>query len=262
VAVETTGDGLIADQADFLPLSRATRARKLRAIDGVSNADILSRPLGEDASDDESVGESSSHETSDEESVEDSPDQLLRQRTISLERHLEEQPDDVDRWIEYSGLQSQLLHTKDAGRSATAVSAEMQASSKRGFAEVSMSILERALKASPRNRLSSKLQLEYMRIAEDVWPSAKITARWRWLLDQVGDADERDERQYMDLWLAYLAWREGRGLGSHDQTSEGEAGGVEDVIAIYTECIGSMKSAMFANYPGASARRLIDQRTG
>ncbi len=256
MAIENGRDSLITSQADYLPLSRKTRKRKLGADQGVSNADILSRPQDID-SEAESVEESSSEESSDDQLDESSPAFMLRQRTISLERHLEEHPDDVDRWIEYSGLQSELLKAKEGDMSTLAVSEEMRTSSRRGFSEVSLSILEKALKAVPQNRLSSKLQLAYMRITEDVWPPARITSRWRWLLDQMRDTEERDERQHMDLWLAYIAWREGRGLGSHDQTRKGEAHGVEDVVTIYSDCISTMKKAMFDSYPGVFRLSLL-----
>jgi hypothetical protein len=47
-----------------------------------------------------------------------------------------------------------------------------------------------------------------------------------------------DER-IMDVWLGYIEWREGQGFGK----SEGEsAGGVDEVIEVYIECLKGLAS--------------------
>jgi hypothetical protein len=232
---------------------RKRRTRSAKRIEGQSAADFLSRRRRDGSETD--TTESTFEEASEEENFDDeSPEAVLKKRTIAFERHLEEQPHDISAWIDYARLHDDIFagDSEEAAKVAQ-MTAEMKASSKRGRAEVSLSILDKALQVLEQNRFSSRLQLEYMRIVEDVWPPGKITARWKWLLEVMGNARSgRDEREYMDIWLAYIGWRESRGLGTHSNGDRTESGGVDDVIAIYTECISIMRESMLAAFPGGT----------
>ncbi|ODO05840.1 hypothetical protein I350_04901 [Cryptococcus amylolentus CBS 6273] len=168
-------------------------------------------------------------------------EQEVRKKTVDMERRLKEQPEDEDAWIEYSTLHLQL--SPEAER-VPGVDQTRLATTK-AQAEVTLSILSRALNATPENGYSIALHLAYIRSAEKIWPGRKVTERWKNVLRELGQASDRRpglEEGMMKLWLGYIEWREGQGFGKGDGEESG--GGVDEVVDVYVECIERLKNGM------------------
>ncbi|WVQ97651.1 hypothetical protein IAU59_004765 [Kwoniella sp. CBS 9459] len=161
----------------------------------------------------------------------------VRKRTGEMERHLRSHPEDVDSWIEYSQLHLRLVPEAEHRRAGLVDPAKLATT--RGNAEVTLSILSRALDADETNMTSPKLHLAYLAAAEQFWPVDKVTARWKNVLRELGETGGRQvEEGWMEVWLAYIGWREGQGFGKGDENG----GGVDEVIDVYIECIERMRS--------------------
>ncbi|WWC66161.1 uncharacterized protein I206_100062 [Kwoniella pini CBS 10737] len=151
----------------------------------------------------------------------------VRKETIAIEGFLREHPDNIERWIDYSRL-----HLKLSPESSNQNQSE-RSNKTRAEAEVTLSILSRALDASEKNFNSSKLHLAYLKAAEEFWAIEKVTNRWKNVLRELGERGN-SEIEMMDLWLGYIAWREGHGFA-------GQGGGVDEVVEVYEECITRLK---------------------
>ena len=121
-----------------------------------------------------------------------------RERVKEFETRLKAHPDDTATWIEYSRTHV----TNQEGDHHFA------------HLEISLSVLARALEVVSFAK-SVPLHLEYLRVAAECWPSARVEHAWSSLLDEV----ERNVRGLdmsqgiFDLWLGHLDWSEGRGFG-------------------------------------------------
>jgi hypothetical protein len=121
-----------------------------------------------------------------------------RERVQEFESRLKAHPDDTATWIEYSRAHV----TNEEGD--------------HHFAdlEISLSVLARALEVVSFAK-SVPLHLEYLRVAAECWPSARVEHAWSSLLDKV----EQNVRGLdmslgiFDLWLGHLDWSEGPGFG-------------------------------------------------
>ncbi|WVW82554.1 hypothetical protein I302_104565 [Kwoniella bestiolae CBS 10118] len=156
----------------------------------------------------------------------------VRKETIETEQYLKSHPRDIDRWIMYSQLHLRLSPDLTAKSELSQISTKTRAE-----AEVTLSILSRALDAEENNFNSTKLHLAYLKAAEQFWPNEKVTNRWKNVLREL--SEKIDQVDMMDLWLGYITWREGNGFGKGD-------GGVDEVVDVYEECIGRLKE----NYQG------------
>lgn len=170
-------------------------------------------------------------------------EQDVRKKTAEYDRHLRLYPDDIDGWIAYSVLHLRLSpEYSDKSIDSALNPARMPQS--RSSAEVTISILDRALQAHPGNAMSTALHIAYLRAAEVYWPAKEMTARWRKVLYELENAIGREpgtklDERIMGVWLGYIEWREGQGFGK----SEGEsAGGVDEVIEVYIECLKGLAS--------------------
>lgn len=118
----------------------------------------------------------------------DTPTITSQQETLKLlEQQLKEEPCSVDKWILL------LSHTLSA-------IPVMSKNASKARAEISISILGRALAADPRNRISNVLRLKYMKAGEQVWHESKIRAEWEDALKTGG----------IDLWMEWLEWKIGK----------------------------------------------------
>ncbi|WVF70250.1 hypothetical protein IAT40_005039 [Kwoniella sp. CBS 6097] len=161
----------------------------------------------------------------------------VRRRTGEMERHLRSHPQDVDSWIEYSQLHMRLAPEAEHRRAGIVDPSKMATT--RGNAEVTLSILSRALEADETNMSSSKLHLAYLAAAEQFWPVDKVTSRWKNVLRELRERGGKEvEESWMEVWLAYISWREGQGFGKGDE----KGGGVDEVIDVYIECIEKLKN--------------------
>ncbi|KAK8866141.1 hypothetical protein IAR55_001292 [Kwoniella newhampshirensis] len=167
-------------------------------------------------------------------------EQEVRRRTTEIERHLRAHPEDVQVWIEYSKLHLRLSQETDR---TTGLVDPATLPTTRARAEVTLSILSRALDATEGNGWSTKLHLAYLRAAEAFWPAEKVTGRWKNVLSELGERGGQEiEEGMMEVWLGYIAWREGQGFGKE----EGKSGGVDEVVDVYVECLGKLQGGAIA----------------
>lgn len=244
--------GLIREQRDFVPLNKTaqkTGTRRVeqdyRSISGFANK-------GPEA---DKGGMTSTDDTDDSEDLDEqeTPEQTRRRRVLDFERHLEKNPQDIDKWIAFSSMQVEdFLPGRVKGAlglldEASNVGNQTRAKGKRGAYEVALATLERAIKVSPTNAHSPKLQSAFFALAQQVWPSNQVTGKWQDVLRMFSSSTEKvDEKELMDLWLGYISWREGRGLGS--RAADGKSsGGIDDVVEIYAQCIDMMRSSCFSS---------------
>lgn len=160
----------------------------------------------------------------------------VRSRTAEFERHLQLHPDDIDGWIEYSKLHLR-LNPEQKRRKGTLDAAQTKVS--QASAEVTLSILSRALDAHDTNNFSTRLHIAYLKAAETFWPVPNVTSRWERVLSEL--TGKQAETDIMPLWLGYLDWCEGHGFGKGGE--EGEAGGgVDGILAIYEDALRALGS--------------------
>ncbi|WWD09643.1 hypothetical protein V865_007771 [Kwoniella europaea PYCC6329] len=152
----------------------------------------------------------------------------VRKETVETEQYLKSHPGDIDGWIKYSQLHLKLSPDLTSKSNAAQISTKTRAE-----AEITLSILSRALDAEKANFNSTKLHLAYLKAAEQLWPNDKVTNRWKNVLREL--SEKNDQVDMMDLWLGYITWREGNGFG------KGDGGGVDEVVEVYEECIGKLK---------------------
>ncbi|KAI6007197.1 NRDE-2, necessary for RNA interference-domain-containing protein [Pisolithus albus] len=101
-----------------------------------------------------------------------------------LEQKIVLQPSSVETWL--------CLVTRSL---ATVPPTSKNASTVR--AEITLSILDRALTAHPANRTSRRLRLMYLRAGEEVWYESKLQVEWEEALKLGG----------VEIWLEWLEWR-------------------------------------------------------
>jgi len=162
----------------------------------------------------------------------------VRKRTVEVERHLQQHPDDVASWIAYSTLHLK-LSPELARRAGTDPTGQGTLPQTRANSEVALSILARALDAHPANMASSKLHIAYLHAAEAFWPAEKVTSRWKNVLRELSERAGQEEQGMMQLWLGYIDWREGQGFGKSADGRKG-IGGVDEVVEVYAECIAKL----------------------
>lgn len=160
----------------------------------------------------------------------------LRMRRVETEAHLRAHPDDVSRWIEYSTLHLKASH--ETSDSSAFVDPAKQPTTL-ASAEVTLSMLARALEADPGNFTSPELHLAYLRAAEVFWPQDKVAERWRNVLRELENRGVPEE-DMMGLYLGYIGWREGQGF---TQAVDGMVGGVDEVVEVYTQCLENLRTS-------------------
>lgn len=142
-------------------------------------------------------------ETSDEES--DGITLDSRQTTLKdLEQRISSDPTFVPTWLNLlsTTLAGVPLYSKNASKAR---------------AELSLSVLSRAIAAHPSNKQSSTLRLKLLSAGEELWEDTKLAEEWESAL-QVGG---------IEMWITWLDWR----LRSSRRGIDGLA---EDVQRIYS----------------------------
>lgn len=132
-----------------------------------------------DSSDSYSEGVESDEEDSDTISID------ARQATLKeLEKRLESEPTSISTWLSLlsNSLSTIPLHSKNAPKVR---------------ADISLSILFRAISVHPANKNSVLLRLELLTIGEEVWNNEKLYQEWEDALC-LGS---------VELWMAWLDWR-------------------------------------------------------
>lgn len=168
----------------------------------------------------------------------------IKTQTGEVEHHLASNPTDIDQWIKFSTLHMKL--SPESSKSSAFVDLSKQPIT-RANAEVTLSILSRALDADPSNFASSELHIAFLRAAELFWPADKVLERWKNVIRTL-DARGVPEENMMGLYLVYIEWREGQGFG---QAKEGT--GVDDVVEVYIECLEKLKAGRNGESPVPSS---------
>jgi hypothetical protein len=177
--------------------------------------------------------------------LEETEEQTRRRAIVDFERRLKEAPEDVETWIAYAQLHLTKGSVKPDSKGSRG-KPEKITTAKRAEAEVATEILSKAFRASGKNKRDPRLHSAFFKLVQLFWPEHRVTASWKSVLSELTAHDgTEDQATLMDLWLQYIEWREGRGLGSQksQNTAEGQSGGIEDVIEVYIECMGIMNAA-------------------
>jgi hypothetical protein len=190
--------------------------------------------------------------TDDDLEEEETEEDRRRREIIGFERRVKEDPEDSNGWIEYAKFHLSSTSTMDSSsKPRVDKNGDIHIHSKKAQSEIALEILTKAIKTSQRNKHNPTIQLLFFQSAQDVWPSEKITAEWARVLKELTHSQKMgNEGELMDLWLGFIAWREGRGLGSSSRL-DGTSGGVEDVVDVYVECMGIMRDARRAAGKGS-----------
>lgn len=219
----------ISNQDGFIQLSKSKRrGLQMEAL-----------PKHRQISKEESESEvSSTSESDDGVAPTETSEEVIRRRTKEFEIQLRADPGNVKSWIEYSKLHLSTSSTAAGRGSRTAKEA---VAVKKTEIEVSLSILERALECLPKNRCSADLQIAYLKNLAELWSPQLVTAKWISVLEALTEqAMDVGDEGMMKIWLEYISWREGRGLGT-DSEGEGEGDGVDEVVEVYGKALGSIK---------------------
>lgn len=155
----------------------------------------------------------------------------LKAKRVEFERHLSQHPDDVKEWIKYSTLH---LQEQPSSVRKTGVDQASQPTT-RANAEVTLWLLERALNAHRSNFYSTELHIAFLHAAESFWPADKVTQRWQNVISQL--SSRAPEEEMIRLYLGYIDWREGQGLGS-----SGNDGGIDEVVNVYIEVLDRLRA--------------------
>ncbi|KAK8021999.1 hypothetical protein PG993_012766 [Apiospora rasikravindrae] len=217
---------------DFLPLGSSSSKKRRRPESDASGA---SSDEEEGPSYRSIHGKSKPHEfsDSDEEYGSDADgesrardlDDPIKARTVQLSQHTRQHPEDIDAWLALVDHQDTLLHIKDRdGQRPTP--AEI-----RSFADIKLSMLEKALShcTSPEKR--EILLLRTMTEGAKIWDAKALAKRWE---DVV-----RDHSSSFAIWKAYVDFR---------QTSL-SALRYEDIKLLYINKMQQIKTALHAQGP-------------
>ena len=134
-------------------------------------------------------------------------------------------PHDTQTWLQYSTAHLQ----KQKHSAATAA--------------ITLAILDKALAVSG-NEASSELQLAYLTTAAEVWPGDQLAARWTATLRvfpmvRAGSIVDGS----IEVWLAYLNWCEGSGLGLVERN---EVRGYDAVVDVYHGVIREIRAVLLS----------------
>jgi hypothetical protein len=101
---------------------------------------------------------------------------------------------------------------------------------RRAELDVSLAILERALGSLSE---SIALHLEYLRIAAELWPTARVEEAWKVLFRRI-DQGSFSGTSAFQLRLGYLNWIQGSGFGGGNRNGD-------RVLAAFEKAVSSSK---------------------
>ncbi|TFK36838.1 NRDE-2, necessary for RNA interference-domain-containing protein [Crucibulum laeve] len=152
--------------------------------------------------DSDSGSDSASEDVEEDSSTDDEGPTLssLQETLKSLEHDITEDPGSVNNWLFL------LTHTLSTipitSKNAT-----------KARSEITLSILDRALSAHPRNSSSKLLRIKHLKAGEEIWHDSKLRAEWEDALKVGG----------VEIWMEWLEWRIRKG-------SKGLDGIMEDAL--------------------------------
>ncbi|CAJ0843961.1 11722_t:CDS:10 [Entrophospora sp. SA101] len=117
-------------------------------------------------------------------------EETIRQKVREYNIHLDQNPNDIDAWLEFISFQDKSLRFGKTKRSESATA-------KSSINEVKISIFEKALEINPHN---SRLLGTYLKCCEKNWDVPKLLTKW----DQV----LKDNSTNISLWIQYLDFRQ------------------------------------------------------
>ncbi|KAK8061192.1 hypothetical protein PG997_015413 [Apiospora hydei] len=226
---------------DFLPLGGSVPKKRKRPESDASGA----------SSDEEGPsyrsihGKSKPHEfsDSDEEYGSDADgewrarylDDPIKARTVQLSQHTRQHPEDIDAWLALVDHQDTLLHIKDRDGQRPTL-AEI-----RSFADIKLSMLEKALShcTSPEQR--ETLLLRTMVEGAKIWDAKALAKRWE---DVV-----REHSSSFAIWKAYVDFRQTSLSGLR----------YEDMKLLYISKMQQIKAALLAQGSGPVDQDLYAQ---
>ncbi|KAH9486618.1 Nuclear exosome regulator NRDE2 [Psilocybe cubensis] len=218
-SLSTSASRILLSKPPSRRLVPSSRRDTYQEVDGVITFSSRKTPTGADPSyksipknDVESSENSSSSESEDDLSSEedsDTPTLTAHQETLkALQQEVEAQPDAGDKWL---SLLNQTVSTIPiTSKNAT-----------KARSEISVSILARAISASPQNIRNRSLRLSYLRAGEEVWHETKVKAEW----------EEALKVEDTELQVEWLEWKIRTGNGGID--------GVVDAAVRVLDGIGS-----------------------
>ncbi|KAK4511241.1 uncharacterized protein ATC70_012455 [Mucor velutinosus] len=116
----------------------------------------------------------------------------IRQRTIDFNRKLDQQPDNVQLWLDFIRFQDEAAAGLDPSITTTSAS-----SNKSSLNEVKLSIFEKALDHNPTDE---ELIYEYLTCGAETWETLKLLREWDKMLKQHPDS--------IRLWAEYINLRQ------------------------------------------------------
>ncbi|GAA6036634.1 hypothetical protein JCM8097_001263 [Rhodosporidiobolus ruineniae] len=164
----------------------------------------------------------------------------LREKNLSLDRALRDDPRNVPLWLEFVAFQDEVAQQSFSGAlSSAAAKRALSKAERASTSEIKLSILERAL-AVPGNESSEKLILAQLEAAAEVETPRQVLERWQNAL--------QDHPEMTGLWISYV---------SHRQT-EWATFEVGQVVGVSEESLGVLSLAMDREEIGSSAREALE----
>lgn len=181
------------DEGDFLALS--TSKKRKPDHQASESSDDEEQPIYRSI---EGKAKPRQYDDSDLESDSDAPaehidldqNNPLKWKSIQLSRHVKDQPDDIDAWLELANHQDALL------RAGEDIDHRVLEAEVHSFAEIKLHMLESALSnaSNPQDRI--RVLVPLMREGIKVWNSKTATKRWNDLRE--------DEQKSFKLWKTHL----------------------------------------------------------
>lgn len=232
---ETSLEEAFSRQLDFVPLSIKTRKRKdrggessegsgddrsdhYRSIEGPKKAPTLDDPELDYASDSQSEGDYIT-----------SSEWGRRKQMVELARKVDAEPENTGAWMAYVNYHD--MSVSGMGRRKTAAE-------KRSTAEVKLDILQKGLEKNPGDE---RLLLKYMEVAEEIWSSQKLLARWKSVLTE--------NPTIINLWTKYIGFRQTDFLSFT----------YPECLKCFSECLAVLRTAAFRAPLGGPDREALEE---
>lgn len=200
---------LIADPEDdvskgFIPLSHDGSRKRRKMSAGYIPSDVSDdeaekygyRSIHGKAKPEEDIPsdmEASLESDTDEEGGSVRWDREANKKNSELLRRAEDNPGDVDAWLEVIGYQNSLLTGSDSSR-------QLTAAEKRSLADIKLSLYEKALKKVGKNTAKDRLLLGYLEEGGTLWESKRLAEQWHTIL--------KHNPGYINLWVRYIDFRQ------------------------------------------------------
>jgi hypothetical protein len=120
-------------------------------------------------------------------------DREANKTNSELLRRAEDNPGDVDTWLEVIEYQDTLLAGSDSSR-------QLTAAEKRSLADIKLSLYEKALKKVGKHPAKDRLLLGYLEEGATLWESKRLAEQWHAIL--------KHNPGYINLWMRYIDFRQ------------------------------------------------------